>query len=65
MESSHRDAAPNLVYVWEDMSVMSGFELHNLFTRTVQGVCVCGGGWCARVCVCRCVCGVCVGVIDY
>ncbi len=30
MESSHRDAAPNLV--WEDMSVMSDFELHNFCT---------------------------------
>ncbi|XP_064404540.1 SWI/SNF-related matrix-associated actin-dependent regulator of chromatin subfamily A containing DEAD/H box 1-like [Halichondria panicea] len=29
-EPSHRDAAPNLV--WEDMSVMSDFELHNLCT---------------------------------
>ncbi len=39
MESSHRDAAPNLV--WEDMSVMSDFELHNLCT--LYKVCVCGG----------------------
>ncbi len=59
MESSHRDAAPNLVC--EDMSVMSDFELHNLCTlyKVCVCVCVCVGG-CVCVWVGGCVC-VCVG----
>ena len=56
-EPSHRDAVPNLV--WEDMSVMSDFELHAQPLHTVQGVCVggCGCGWVwVGVCVGGCVC---------
>ncbi len=42
-ESSHRDAAPNLM--WEDMSIMSVFELHNLRTHAIiRCVWVCGCG---------------------
>ena len=49
-EPSHRDAAPNLV--WEDMSVMSDFELYNLCTL-YQGVWVCVHvGMCVGVCLC-------------
>ncbi len=36
-EPSHREADPQLV--WEDMTVMSDFELHNLCTK--HKVCVC------------------------
>ena len=59
-EPSHRDAVPNLV--WEDMSVMSDFELHNLCTLYKVCGCVCGCVWVwvwvwvwVGVCVCVCV----------